>query len=406
MMILACLPMQIIAQDWQAVFLLDTRSGYTGNTYLSPYLAEWDRSSDSGYFLVAPLAQVAFATDRFSVDLTGGTVYQPFFDNRDSRNGLFGALTAQARLSDKVSAGVETGASRFKTIIDRDLYWVQPVITFTPSLFTQIRFKAGSSFRTLYNFDEEGGDVNDRYDSYTLELQTWPDIRWQIRSALYGNISDPTANIGFRLSADHRVNRSLKFMISSGLERFGYNVTTDTGGGGIPPIGGPGGQQTVSEADLILRAGLGAYYQLNSNLTLLLQGDFLNYSSSATGDSFNDIHVSGGVRIALFPSFSKKNKAEVEWRTNGSQSVILKINYKGEGRIYITGEFNDWEKPGIPLSHQTGNRYAVELSLDPGVYEYKILLVEGSDERWIDLSEDTYTVSDGFGGANGLIFID
>lgn len=406
MVLLACLPVKSFSQDWQAVFLLDSRSGYTGNTYLSPYLAEWDRSGKSGYFLIAPLGQVAFASDRFSADFTGGYVFQPFFDDRDSWNGLFGSFTSQFRLSDKVSAGVETGASRFDTVIERDLIWVQPFILFSPSLFTQLRLKTGSSFRTMYNFDTEGGDVDDRYDSYTIELETWPDFRWQLRSSLYGSISDPAANIGFRFSANHRVNRSLKFLINTGLERFGYSVTTDTGGGGFPPIGAPGGQQTVTEADIILRAGLGTSWQLNKNLTLMIQGDVLNYSSSATGDSFSDIHVSGGVRIAMFPSFSGKNKAKVDWKANGSQSVILKLNYKGDGRLFITGEFNDWEKPGIALSHQTGNRYAAQLSLEPGVYEYKILLVEGSDERWIDFSDDTYTVSDGFGGTNGLIFID
>lgn len=406
MLVLAFIPMKCFSQDWQAVLLLDSRSGYTGNTYLNPYLAEWDRSSPSGYAMIAPMGQVAYAADKFSTDLTAGYVYQPFFDERDSWSGTFGSLTAQYRLSDRVSAGLETGVSRFSTIVKRDLYWVQPVLTFTPSLFTQLRLKAGSTFRTLYDYGEQGGDVSDRYDSYTIELETWPDFRWQIRSALYGNISDPSANIGFRFSADHRVNRSLKFMINTGLERFGYSVTTDTGGGGFPPIGSPGGQTTVSEADLLLRAGLGSSYQLNRNLTLFIQGDYLNYSSSATGDSFNDVHVSGGVRIALFPSFSKKNKADVEWRSNGSQTVLLKLNYKGDGRLYITGEFNDWEKPGIPLSQQSGNRYAAQLSLEPGVYEYKILLVEGSDERWIDFSEETYTVSDGFGGINGLIFID
>jgi len=44
--------------------------------------------------------------------------------------------------------------------------------------------------------------------------------------------------------------------------------------------------------------------------------------------------------------------------------------------------------------------------LDSGAYEYKILLVEGDAEKWLELSEDTFTVNDGFGGENGLIIID
>lgn len=407
MIILAIIPFQSYCQNWQGILLLDARSGYTGNTYLNPYLAEWDRSSESGYFMTAPLGQISFAADKFSAEATAGYVYQPFFDERDAWNGTFASLSGQYRISDKISAGMDTGASSFSTIVNRDLYWVQPVITVTPSLFTQLRFKAGSTFRTLHDFDTDGSNISDRYDSYTIELETWPDFRWQIRSALYGNISDPSANIGLRTVVERRVSRSFRLTLNTGFERFGYTITSETGGGGgFPPIGNPGGEVTTSEADFLLRGGLGAAWQLNRNLSLTIQGDLLNYSSSFSGESFTDVNVTGGIRIAMFPSFGDKKRADVEWRLNGTQQVILQLNYKGEGQLYITGDFNDWDKPGIALSRQNGNRYAARLELEPGVYEYKVLLVEGSDENWIELSDETYTVSDSFGGTNGLIFID
>ena len=220
-------------------------------------------------------------------------------------------------------------------------------------------------------------------------------------------MSDPSANIGLKGAVDHRVSRSFRLSLNAGFERFGYTITTETGGGGgFPPIGNPGGEVTTSEADLLLKSGLGATWQLNRNISLTIQGDLLNYSSSVSGDSFTDVNVTGGIRIALFPSFGDKNSADVDWRSNGEQQVLLKLNYKGEGQLYLVGDFNDWEKPGIPLSRQDRNRFAAQLDLEPGVYEYKVLLVEGSDEEWIELSEETYTVSDSFGGTNGLIFID
>ena len=407
MIIFSIIPFQGYSQNWQGILLLDARSGYTGNTYLNPYLAEWDRSSESGYFMTAPLGQISFTADKFSAETTAGYVYQPFFDERDAWSGTFATLSGQYRISDNIWAGMDTGASFFSTIVNRDLYWVQPVNTVTPSLFTQLRFKAGSTFRTLHDFDTDGSDINDRYDSYTIELETWPNFRWQIRTALYGNISDPSANIGLRSFVEHRVNRSFRMTLNAGFERFGYTITEETGGGGgFPPIGSPGGEITTSESDLLLRGGLGATWQLNRNLSLMIQGDLLNYGSSASGESFTDVNVTGGIRVALFPSFGSKKEADVKWRLNGTQQVILRLNYNGEGQLYITGDFNDWNKPGIPLTKQDGNRYAARLELEQGVYEYKILLVEGSDEKWLELSDETYTVSDSFGGENGLIFID
>jgi hypothetical protein len=44
--------------------------------------------------------------------------------------------------------------------------------------------------------------------------------------------------------------------------------------------------------------------------------------------------------------------------------------------------------------------------LEPGAYEYKILLLEGESENWIEFTDETLTVSDGFGGENGLIVIE
>ncbi|PWN05283.1 glycogen-binding domain-containing protein [Rhodohalobacter mucosus] len=407
MIILSIIPIQSYCQSWQGVLLLDTRSGYTGNAYLNPYFAEWDRSGESGYFMGASLGQISYAADKFSTEATAGYVYQPFFDERDTWTGLFTSLSGRYRISDHVSAGMETGASYFSTILRRDLFWLQPVITVTPSLFTQLRFKAGSSFRTLHNFDPDGSNVSDRYDSYTIEIETWPGFRWQVRSALYGNIADPSANIGLRSIVEHRIDRSFRVNINAGFERFGYTITSETGGGGgFPPIGNPGGELTTSEADFLLRGGLGAAWQLNRNLSFLFQGDLLNYSSSASGESFTDIHVTAGVRVSLFPSIGDKDRADVEWTSNGTQQVFVQLNYKGDGRLFITGDFNDWDKPGVPLSNQNGNRYAARLELEPGVYEYKILLVEGSDENWVELSDETYTVTDSFGGTNGMIFID
>ena len=401
------------SQNWQSLIILETRSGYTSNTYLNPLLPEWDRTADAGYIMFSPIGQLLMNTERFSAELTAGGAYEPFFDDRDTWSGIFGMAAARYRVSNRVSLGLEGGGNRFSTFLDREIYWMQPVVTWSPSLFTQLRLKAGSSFRKLSAEELEGDGESQirqsamrRFDSYTIELETWPDIRWQLRTLLYGNLDDPTANLGLRGTSDYRITRSLQWNLNAGLERFQYQVAVQNGGGrGFPPAGPPGGgEQVLDESDRLLRAGTGFTWQINRNISFNIQADLMNYSSSATDETLGDFQVSGGVRFSLFPRIGGRDKADIEWRQNDLQTLILKLNYSGNGQLYILGDFNNWDHPGKPLSMQSRNRYAVRLDLQPGVYEYKILLIEDGEELWVDFSDDTYTVPDGFGGENGLIF--
>lgn len=407
---LLLLPTEGFSQDWQSVIMLNSISGYTSNTYLNPFLSEWDRTADVGYLMVSPVGQLGMSSDRFSSDFTAGFVYEPFFDDRDAWSGSFALMGARYRVANRITLGAEGGVSRFSTFLSRDLYWIQPVLNWSPSPFTQLRLKAGSSFRKLSDSETEEEQGTQRFDSYTIELETWPNFRWQLRSSLFGNLDDPAANIGLRASADYWATRSLQLSLNGGLERYQFQIITENGGGGGPgpPFGAPGGDgtQVLDEADRLVRVGSGASYQINRNVAVSLQGDYLNYHSSVTGESTGDFHVSAGVRLSIFPKMGGRGKAGVEWRQNDSQTVILNLKHSGDGQLYILGDFNDWDHPGIPLSRQSGSRYAAQLSLSPGVYEYKILLVAGSEETWIDFSDETYTVPDGFGGENGLIFID
>ncbi len=404
------------SQEWQSVVMLETRTGFTSNTYLNPVLPEWDRDGNSGYMMFTPIGQMLMSYDQFSADFTLGGVYKPFFDDRNSWSGLFGMASGRYRATNKLSLGMETGGSRFNTYLDRKLFWIQPAVIWSPSIFTQLRFRAGSSFMTLSSaeFEENGDDENSaqqqgtsRFDSYTIDLETWLDFRWQFRTSLYGNLDAPFSDLGIRGSADYRVNPTLQWNFVAGIERFRYQVTIDGGGGGgPPPRPRPDREEILDEADLILRAGTGLTWRVHQNISLNVQADLMRYTSSGTEESLGDYQISGGVRFSLFPDLGNRGKAKVEWRQNDSQTVILNLSYSGEGRLYILGNFNNWEQPGEQLTRQSGNRYAVRLDLATGVYEYKILLIEGDEQRWIDFSNETYTVPDGFGGENGLIFIE
>ncbi|TYP95271.1 hypothetical protein LX73_0569 [Fodinibius salinus] len=74
--------------------------------------------------------------------------------------------------------------------------------------------------------------------------------------------------------------------------------------------------------------------------------------------------------------------------------------------MYLVGGFNNWDKTGIPLTKQSDNIYVTQLLLSVGAYEYKVLEVQGDSEKWLQFSNDTYTVDDGFGSENAMLLIE
>ncbi|MGF1671928.1 MAG: glycogen-binding domain-containing protein [Balneolaceae bacterium] len=398
---------EINAQNLDAFITIDSRAGFSTNTFLNPFLAEWDRTENSGYAMVSPLANILVSSNRFAVDFTGGFVFEPFFDGRDTWHGGLLLADARYRIGNSITAGVETGGSYFTSFFTRQLYWVQPKISWSPSLFTRLSFKAGPTFRDYENFREE--DLNDRIDLYALEFETWPALNWQLTGGIFGNFATSISdNLSSRFSVTKIFDNSFRLSVRGGIDQFKNEIITGTNGPGGPPFGGFRPVTTTEEeTDVLLRAGLAASYELFSSFSITTNLDFVNLQSTGT-PAASDVHFSAGVRYT-FPlglSSGGGKGASPKWEKENNSALILNINYKGNGRLFLTGDFNGWEKPGIPLIKQKQKRYAAQISLDSGAYEYKILLIEGDKEEWVDFTPDTFTVNDGFGGENGLIIIE
>ena len=173
-------------QQWQTVLSVNSRVGYTSNTYLNPYLSEWDSSIDGGYGTLSTLGQAIWFDSSNEVNLTGGLVFEPFTGDRDAWKGGLAMANYRYKFSNKLSAGIETGGSHFSSSFNRTLLWAQPTISWFPGLFTNIRLKAGSNFRKYENFpiDSLTVDSQNRIDLYALEVETWPSFRWQLTGGL------------------------------------------------------------------------------------------------------------------------------------------------------------------------------------------------------------------------------
>lgn len=67
--------------------------------------------------------------------------------------------------------------------------------------------------------------------------------------------------------------------------------------------------------------------------------------------------------------------------------------------VRVTGDFTDWEMEGIRLSHDGDGLWRTVLPLDPGEYQYRLLV----DGEWKDHAEATRRVANPFGSENCVL---
>lgn len=395
------------SQQWQSVVSMDSRFGYSTNSYLNPFLAEWNPAAESGYNVTSAVIQSYWNNNDNSLSLTGGLFFEPLFSRNEYWKGALGVANYNYRFSSNLSAGVESGVSYFSSSYSRTIIWVQPKITWFVSPFTLFRLKAGSNFRKYQNYTNSQSD-NNRFDLYGLEFETWPNYRWQLTAGLYGSLDSlPSIQTGFnaRSTVSYYFNNGVRIGLNIGLEQY-QTETTEQGGGG-PPIGGPTNlsSTTVENTDRILRFGIDGSLPINERFSVFTSAEVLRFNSETSGVTSNDYRISGGLRFSFEPRTGKDGRMITpQWQVTGKKQQVS-IQYPSEGRLYLVGEFNNWNKTGIPLRKQSDNTYVAQLELSPGAYEYKVLLKRGDSEEWIEFSNETYTVDDGYGSDNAILLV-
>ena len=404
-----------LSQNTELLLLVDSRAGYSTNTFLHPFINEWDATDTGAYSRLLTGGQLFLNRGEVSVDITAGGFYEPTFDSRQDWAGFYGTGSFNYRISQRFTAGVESSVNRITSEYGRSSSSVMPTISWSPTLFTRIRARAGSSFRTYFDLQTEEGDqrVSERFDIYGVEIERWPSMNWRISGSVYGLMDQNLAgNHSLSLSLDRLFRNSASVTARVSLNQYTnrFLIEGEAGPGGPPFGGGTGGteDEIMEESDRLLRSGVYFRVPIAGNLTATGSLSQLVFTPGF-GDSQSDIEISAGVqyRFSVTDAVKKRGPGiSPEWDQRSDGVVLLNVRHPGEGTLYITGEFNDWDRPGIPLHRVSSRRYAVQLDLEPGIYEYKILKKDGDGEHWLELTGESMTVSDGFGGENGLIIID
>lgn len=434
------------AQQYETDLTLSASSGYSSNTYLMPMVPDWDQSEMSVFNAFTPSGTFLMTGTGRSLSLSGTGQLMHISGDRPNRAAGYLSTLYRQRITSSISARALGGLNIYSTTdqatsFTRDMQWFRAGFEWLFSPFAKFELTGGSSWRTYDGLEE--GTLSSRYDAYSLGLEYWPGFRWQLKTDFHSSLShiaDPGNGFISTISVSrfHRNGTMIRFQ--TGLEQYsstfsstlaneagsrisetnfypidsGIHATksglhsstgTDMGTGEFLQL--PETDETITLEDRFHRTSLQVYYPVGERVTLSGTLSGLLWFSSEDDQIEPDFQVSAGVRIPFSIQRSQAGEfRSFRWESTEPQQAVLTVEYKGDQPLYITGDFNDWENPGIPFQKTGRNRYQVTLELSPGTYEYKIGKRENDQHDWLDFPDHITTVSDGFGGENGRVFID
>ena len=94
-----------------------------------------------------------------------------------------------------------------------------------------------------------------------------------------------------------------------------------------------------------------------------------------------------------------KNKTKLADTSGSSQRVCLGLTHATAQEVCIAGSFNDWHPSVTPMVLLDDGKWAKELALAPGHYEYRFVV----DGQWVDDPAATELVPNPFGTPNAVL---
>ena len=96
-----------------------------------------------------------------------------------------------------------------------------------------------------------------------------------------------------------------------------------------------------------------------------------------------------------------KNKTKQSDTGCGSQCVRLELARPDAQEVGIAGSFNDWHPSVTPMIRLNDGKWAKQLALLPGRYEYRFVV----DGEWVDDPAATELIPNSFGTANAVLVV-
>jgi len=80
------------------------------------------------------------------------------------------------------------------------------------------------------------------------------------------------------------------------------------------------------------------------------------------------------------------------------KKVNFELSAPAAKRVALTGSFNAWSSSGISMKKDKSGLWALEVSLNPGRYEYKFIV----DGQWWTDPKNPKTITNSFGSQNSI----
>ena len=94
-----------------------------------------------------------------------------------------------------------------------------------------------------------------------------------------------------------------------------------------------------------------------------------------------------------------KSKTKLADAGGDSPRVCFGLTHPTAQEVCIAGSFNDWHPSVTPMVRLDDGKWAKELALPPGRYEYRFVV----DGQWVDDPSATELIPNPFGTANAVL---
>lgn len=414
-------------QELRGFLILEGDPGYLTNAYLDPGFGTWTPEIETAFGTAGATGLLEWTGERTSLNAAAGGRWIGFADSTSAWHAYLIRGGLERRVGGAVALAVDGSFSDVRrSEEERRTLWGQARLRWTASSRVRVTIGPGIARRRFVPPSEagdgglfeppvppdgptsadvaprpgrqEGGEAEAISYLGFVGLEAWPGTRWQVRVDGYAAHTE-AAELGIDYRGGGGSLRLTRWLgdgawlrLGAGLEGFGFRAATETGD-----------PSTLPEDDLIWHSELAAGWPLARRAEL--RGRLAGVGrSGASGSEGPDVYATAGLRVTLGGTISSPRHRAVRWSPT-PEGMEVRVPYEGSGRLYLVGDFNDWAKPGLPLRPAGGGVHVGILRLEPGSYRYRIRVVRGEEERWLEWPEGTPTVSDGFGGTNGLVVV-
>lgn len=401
------------AQELRGFLTLEGGSGYLTNAYLDPTFATWAPRLQAAFGSLAGTGGLSWSGERTTASALAGVRWIGFADSTSSWSAAVLSGEVERRLGGGLALAAGGAFSELRRPDARRSLWARGALRWTASPGLRLGLGPAVARTRLERALEEdtgplpglpapgGGGEPATATSVVLlaSVEAWPGGPWRLEGEAYGARTEADdLGVDYRggggsLRATRWWSNGASVTLGTGIEGFGYRAALD----------GSDESEGVPENDLIVRGEVGVEWPLARRLGLQARLAGLGRPSAETGDRV-DLHASLGLRFTIDGTLSSPRR-RLRW-SREPEGMRIRVRYAGDGRLYLVGDFNGWDDPGLPLRRTAGDTWTSTLRLEPGSYRYRVRVVEGEAESWLPLPEGTVVEEDGFGGGNAVLVIE